>query len=86
MIMTPLAQAVAGLAEPQLIKMVISLVSDQVASLIHHSLHNANCAQTTKDEVEKLRNLEIVQLLPYADKQKVDQILNKVLEIIELVP
>ena len=84
--MTPLAKAVATLPDSQLIQMVSSQISAQVAGLIHKSLRSTSSKDEMKAEVENLRNLEIVQLLPNSEKQKLGEICNKALEIIELAP
>jgi hypothetical protein len=84
--MTTLAQAVATLPESQLVKMVSSLVGDQIAGLIHSSLHSRNSAKEVVAQVERIRNLEVVQLLPGSNKQKIHEMCDKALEIVELVP
>jgi hypothetical protein len=79
--MTPLAQAVAALPEQKLILMVRILVTQQIAELVSDKKAVVN----KKEEVEKMRNLEVVQLLPEEDKQRVFEMCDKALEIFELM-
>jgi hypothetical protein len=79
--MTPLAQAVAALPEQKLILMVRILITQQIAELVSDKKAVVN----KKEEVEKMRNLEVVQLLPEEDKQRVFEMCDKALEIFELM-
>jgi hypothetical protein len=79
--MTPLAQAVAALPEQKLILMVRILITQQIAELVSDKKAVVN----KKEEVEKMRNLEVVQLLPEEDKHRVFEICDKALEIFELM-
>lgn len=77
--MTPLVKAIAALPEKQVILMVKILITHQIAELVA-SLKDGISNQ--QDEVEKIPNLEVVQVLPDAEQQEISVMCAKALEII----
>lgn len=77
--MTPLVRAIANLPEKQVILMVKILITHQIAELVA-TLKDGISNQ--KNEVEKIPNLEVVQVLPDTEQQEISVMCAKALEII----
>jgi hypothetical protein len=76
--MTPLVKAITALPEKQIILMVRILITHQLSDL----LNKAKMTKVNPEEVENIRNLEVVQALPNAEKEEIYVMCDRALNLI----